>query len=809
MSSLGRHDAFRTCAAACAGLLVASLVAESLVSQAAAQGMRIFRPITRSVTDQRRIIEASRVSLRVIRPKLGFAAGKAAPETFDLALNDDRSLLLVLLQDGTTRLWDLEDGVQLLRSTEGGLIGGVLHGRGRNTEAYGVRRGGRPIRLLAVGSRRDPGDASAVARDGIPVVRTRDGWYLIDGDRGRKLEDAARHFTPTTSEGGARLFYLRTEGTVASVDIASGRASAAAPLGTCRDGVAVTAGSHTSDRDFVFLGDEQGNVCLKNIPTDGTLSEEPPNVIEGHQGPVRAVAADRDRSHFATYDGSGKVQVWSIAPSLHLEGSVDLEKETTGAIALDSWRQWVLVGERNGTVGVYSYARAEDARIAGLISLSDSNWMVLDRKGRFDGPQGGGDGLVWVGDTASDTLPVNAFSERYFEPGLLAKLDDASPQFLNDGIRDIREDGYLLPPAVRVEPPDADLAAAGDQVPIRVRLADPNYPKDKVSEIRLYHNGKLTPRQLTRADPDSGVFEFRVRLVPGDNTFRAVGVGPDGVEGRPGTAPPVTVHVPAGRRTRLRIVSIGINDYIRPAWALSHSRNDAETVVAALREQGKGLFEEIGVATLLDSAASAKAIKDYISRETPKPQDILVVFFAGHGYALQEDNGWEWYLFPYTVRWSEQTTISDETIRRYGVSSKSLLRDLTRVPERRVFLVLDSCRSGAVIDAIRGLGTDRTAERKVLRKIARVGGIHVLAASRGDEDAIELRSVPHGALTFLFLEGIKGKADNNSDREITVREMVDYAIREMPLLSRRLVSESISQMPVGYSHGADFGIARH
>ena len=66
---------------------------------------------------------------------------------------------------------------------------------------------------------------------------------------------------------------------------------------------------------------------------------------------------------------------------------------------------------------------------------------------------------------------------------------------------------------------------------------------------------------------------------------------------------------------------------------------------------------------------------------------------------------------------------------------------------------------------------------------------------------------PHGALTFLLIEGMRGKADLNRDQQVTVREIVGYVTREMPLLSQRLVSETISQMPVGYSRGADFALA--
>ena len=152
-----------------------------------------------------------------------------------------------------------------------------------------------------------------------------------------------------------------------------------------------------------------------------------------------------------------------------------------------------------------------------------------------------------------------------------------------------------------------------------------------------------------------------------------------------------------------------------------------------------------------------------------------------------------------------------EMIRRHGISSRRLMRLLTKTQAQRVFLILDSCRSGAVVDAVSsstGRALDDAVGQKTLRRIARVGGIHILAASRADEDAIELLSVPHGALTYLILEGIRGAADENrKPKRFSVGEIIRYATREMPLLSQRLVKETISQKPVGYSRGADFALA--
>ena len=219
------------------------------------------------------------------------------------------------------------------------------------------------------------------------------------------------------------------------------------------------------------------------------------------------------------------------------------------------------------------------------------------------------------------------------------------------------------------------------------------------------------------------------------------------------------------------------------------------------------MFQEVDAVALLDSSASATAIQNNIVRRSPAPQDVLVLFFAGHGKALKNKDGWEWYLMPFSHVW-ERRFLVDEDISRYGIPSRELMRLLTTIPAMKIFLILDSCRTGTVVEAMEGHAFDDAVGRKALRRIARVGGIHVLAASRADEDAVELPEVSHGALTFLLLEGMRGKADVNRDRQVTVREIVGYATREMPLLSQRLVSETISQMPVAYSRGADFTLAR-
>ena len=343
------------------------------------------------------------------------------------------------------------------------------------------------------------------------------------------------------------------------------------------------------------------------------------------------------------------------------------------------------------------------------------------------------------------------------------------------------------------------------------------YPVENIVGIRLYHNGKLV---LDGAGETT--LKTSLPLVPGENLIGAVAVGRGGVEGpfsrrivRVSGTPP---------RSNLNVVAIGINDYANPSWELFYPRNDAATVGSTLREKGARLrgkgddsaFGDVRVETLFDRSARKDAIENLLLRSSSGPHDVLVIYFAGHGYALQEEHGWDWYLLPYTSEWRRRTQSPDEfddLIRQHGLSARRLMTLLTRVAAQRIFLVLDSCYSGAVVKAVEGLAAssprvgDDAATQKVLRQVARVGGLHVLAASRAHERATELQLEPHGALTYLILEGMKGHADKDGDQSVSVREVIDYTTVEMPNLADKLSQEPISQKPVGYSRGTNFAVA--
>ena len=330
-------------------------------------------------------------------------------------------------------------------------------------------------------------------------------------------------------------------------------------------------------------------------------------------------------------------------------------------------------------------------------------------------------------------------------------------------------------------------------------------------EEPIYHNEKLVPD--VRFSQAEGTGRFEVRLAAGSNELRAVGVGDRNIDGPPSPVTTIAVAAPP-LRPKLHVVAIGIGDYANPSLELSYPPHDVRTFVETIREGSGGLFADVDTETLLDASAEKSAIERVLDAPT-SPHDVLVVYYSGHGVALREEDYSEWYMIPFAPEWAT-VSIRAASVRRLGLSSKHLMQLLTRAQAQRVFLVLDSCHSGAATGAFSTAATSVrdgqvAVEQKSLRRLARVGGIHVLAASQAQEKAKELMAADHGALTYLVLESLQGEADgvddSASDGLVSVREIVDYASREMPTLGDRLGQYALKQRPMGYSRGADFSVA--
>ena len=229
---------------------------------------------------------------------------------------------------------------------------------------------------------------------------------------------------------------------------------------------------------------------------------------------------------------------------------------------------------------------------------------------------------------------------------------------------------------------------------------------------------------------------------------RTVGVMP--------VAPATSVSSPYGNSWA---VIIGIDQY-KTAPGLQYAVNDARSIAAALPALG---FPKENIFLQLNEKATRGNIVSLLGDALPKKvkaDDRLFVFFAGHGATRSLPGGGNLgYLVPY-----------DGDLDRLHGSALSMreLRDISRlIPAKQIFYAVDACYSGLLLErAVPSLSPTAQGYLEVVTK-RRVR--QILTAGLKDQPVLE--EAGHGVFTRRLLEGLNGKADQNSDGIITGLEL--------------------------------------
>ncbi len=130
---------------------------------------------------------------------------------------------------------------------------------------------------------------------------------------------------------------------------------------------------------------------------------------------------------------------------------------------------------------------------------------------------------------------------------------------------------------------------------------------------------------------------------------------------------------------------VGIDAYENGITPLKSAVNDA-CAVADILAQKHGYT----VRTLLNKDASLAAIKTLLADALPQtvgPKDRVLVYFAGHGVALESDAEPAGYILPQDARPDDVATL---------LSMEAFTRALDALPCRHFLLILDCCFSGTV-----------------------------------------------------------------------------------------------------------------
>jgi len=244
---------------------------------------------------------------------------------------------------------------------------------------------------------------------------------------------------------------------------------------------------------------------------------------------------------------------------------------------------------------------------------------------------------------------------------------------------------------------------------------------------------------------------------------------------------------------------IGVEDYAHLP-RVDYARKDA-LVIKEYFNQILGVPEE-NIITLIDSDATRARIAGYLKRYIPNNvsrETTLYVYFAGHGAPDMQKGE------PYLVPYDGDTLFIEET----GYKLKDFYKAIYDLNVNQAYVFLDSCFSGVANRAAEML---TKGTRPALIKVEAVGlatqEVISISAATNDQVSNPLPREEHGLFTFYLLKALKGQADDNEDRFVTIKEIYDYVNRQVTRVARRMGKEQTPTISPALEDLKDISVSR-
>jgi WD40 repeat protein len=555
------------------------------------------------------------------------------------------------------------------------------------------------------------------------------------------------------------------------------------------DDVSITSIAFSPDGKLLASGDDDDKVRLWNVSAGTQL-----RVLVGHAN-YASVVFSRDGRMLASGSDDNTVKLWKVATGAPLQTLHGLA-EYTSSLAF-SFDGKVMIGSgQDSTIKMWDTTTAKVLASLislerDLISLERNDWMVITPDGLFDGTPISWNKVVWRFN--NDTLsyaPVEAFFGDFYYPGLLADIfAGRRPRAASDiSQKDRRQARLTLTEAS----PQPDGTPATRNVTARI---DVSQAPAGAQDVRFFRNGALV--KLWHGDVLQGkshvTLETRIPIVAGENSLTAYAFNHDNIKSADASLT-VTGAESLKRKGVVYVLAVGVNEYANAQYNLKYAVADALGFAAELKLQQAKLnnYGRVEAISLNDKDATKanilKSLADLSSKV--QPEDVLVIFFAGHGTAQQN----RFYLIPHDLGYSgSRTKLLDaglQSILAHSISDEEISRAVEGIDAGQMLLVIDACNSGQALEAEEKRRGPMNS--KGLAQLAYEKGMYILTAAQSYQAANEAERYGHGFLTYALVEeGLKTNAADREPRDgqVLLREWLNFATERVPQMQQQKLDE--------------------
>lgn len=472
-------------------------------------------------------------------------------------------------------------------------------------------------------------------------------------------------------------------------------------------------------------------------------------------------------------------------------------RSTIRTLAVSPNGKFLLSGSSDNSAKIWNTQTG--AELATLMAIGTEDWMVATPDGLFDASPGAMDSLYFV--VGLEIVAMDQLKERYYEPGLLAKVLGFEEGPLRKVI-DLNAQDLALYPEVEAKLLDDVITVklnkrSGGIGRVSLRLdnmeiaPDVNPGRQSSFSIKLsnyadyFVNGESNPLALVCYNAEGWLPspEYAIAYVPG-------GKGKD----KPVATTALNDQTDQALVNTLYALVVGTSDYKGTALDLKFPDNDATAYRDMLQLAGKDLFGARMQIKLLTTekggvrptkTAIRAALLEFAAKAEPK--DVLLVYFSGHGTTWPENSPTS--QFYYLSADNESFDLNNASNRQFAIAQDSIQAWIRGVKARKRILILDACNSGEVVKQLDEGGkgsTLSTDQRRALERMKDRAGLFVLASSSADKLSYEDPRFGHGLLTYSLLNNMPKVAAQDKNSFIDVGKLFQEVREDVPKLASAL-----------------------
>ncbi|OQY38982.1 MAG: hypothetical protein B6229_04660 [Spirochaetaceae bacterium 4572_7] len=293
---------------------------------------------------------------------------------------------------------------------------------------------------------------------------------------------------------------------------------------------------------------------------------------------------------------------------------------------------------------------------------------------------------------------------------------------------------------------------------------------------------------------------------------------------------------------RLFYIGLGVSDYENPDLDLSYAHKDILDMEKAVQTTIAG-YSNVFTKVYTDSEVIPSIIPEIKTfLEDTEPEDLVILFIAGHGVYSNEENP-KYYFLTHNADLDDlpSTAVNFDSIESIlmGIKARKKLFLLDTcesgevIPEKRIDILQLSKSSNLVSRSIRGLSIAksqginidvndfdqnssnedvelliqelskdynprsyiREKDRYILNDLSRSSGAIVFSSCGAGEFSYERSDLENGIFTDVLLNCLKTEsgADINNDKIISIRELITYVASIVPDVTSRLQNPSVDR----------------